>query len=193
MSADDTGQLIYLILLGAVIGSYFFVSGRKQLGETARAASLWVFIFIGVIVAYGLWNDVKDTVLPQQSVSVEHGIIEVPRRPDGHFYMILEVGGVPIEFVVDTGATDVVLSLEDAARVGFVRDELFFDGQASTANGIVRTATVRLPDVRLGGIDEGTVRASVNEGDLETSLLGMSYLQRFERIEIRGDRLLLER
>lgn len=193
MSADDTGQLIYLVLLGAVIGSYFFVSGRKNLGETARAASLWVFIFIGVIVAYGLWSDVKDTVMPQQSVSVEQGTIEVPRRPDGHFYMTLDVGDVPIEFVVDTGATDVVLSLEDAARVGFVQDELFFDGQASTANGIVRTASVRLQDVSVGGFDEGTVRASVNEGALDTSLLGMSYLQRFERIEIRGNRLLLER
>lgn len=193
MSADDTGQLIYLVLLGAVIGSYFFVSGRKQLGETARAASLWVFIFIGVIVAYGLWNDVKDTVMPQQTVSIEQGTIEVPRRPDGHFYMTLDVGGTPVEFVVDTGATDVVLSLADAGRLGFERDALFFDGQASTANGIVRTATVRLNDVSVSGIDEGTVRASVNEGDLETSLLGMSYLQRFGRIEIRGDRLLLER
>ncbi len=193
MSADDTGQLIYLVLLGAVIGSYFFVSGRKQLGETARAASLWVFIFIGVIVAYGLWNDVKDTVMPQQTVSIEQGTIEVPRRPDGHFYMTLDVGGTPVEFVVDTGATDVVLSLADAGRLGFERDALFFDGQASTANGIVRTATVRLNGVSVSGIDEGTVRASVNEGDLETSLLGMSYLQRFGRIEIRGDRLLLER
>lgn len=193
MTGDDTGRLIYLILLGCVVGSYFFVSGRKNLGETARAASLWVFIFLGVIVAYGLWNDVKDTVLPQQSVSAAQGVIEAPRRSDGHFYLTLHVGEVPVEFVVDTGATDVVLSLQDAGRVGISQDELIFSGQASTANGIVRTARVRLEDVRVGEIDEGTVRASVNEGELDTSLLGMSYLQRFGRIEIKGDRLLLER
>ncbi|WP_299191384.1 TIGR02281 family clan AA aspartic protease [uncultured Litoreibacter sp.] len=193
MSGDETGRLIYLVLLGCVIGSYFFVSGRKQLGETARAAALWVFIFLGVIVGYGLWNDVKQTVLPQQTVFGEQGVIEAPRRGDGHFYLTMTVGDVPVEFVVDTGATDVVLSMQDAARIGINEDELVFSGQASTANGIVRTARVRLEDVRVGDLDEGTVRASVNEGDLETSLLGMSYLQRFGRIEIRGDTLLLER
>ncbi len=193
MSGDDTGQLIYLILLGVVVGSYFFVSGRQNLGETARAASLWVFIFIGVIVAYGLWSDVKDTVMPRQAVSVETGLIEVPRQPDGHYYMTLDVGGVPVDFVVDTGATDVVLSESDARRVGLDPESLIYSGRASTANGVVRTARVRLEDVSVGGFLEGVLRASVNEGALETSLLGMSYLQRFERIEIRGDRLILER
>ncbi len=193
MSGDDTGQLIYLILLGVVVGSYFFVSGRKNLGETARAASLWVFIFIGVIVAYGLWSDVKDTVMPRQAVSTETGLIEVPRRTDGHFYMTLQINDVPVEFVVDTGATEVVLSEQDAMRVGFDPETLIYTGRASTANGEVRTARVRLEDVSVGGFDEGVLRASVNEGELRTSLLGMTYLQRFERIEIRGDRLILER
>lgn len=193
MSGEDTGQLIYLILLGAVIGSYFFVSGRKNLGETARAASLWVFIFIGVIVAYGLWSDVKDTVMPRQAVSVETGLIEAPRQADGHYYLTLDVGGVPVNFVVDTGATEVVLSEADAKRVGIDPENLIYSGRASTANGVVRTAQVRLEDVSISGFDEGSLRASVNEGALETSLLGMSYLQRFERIEIRGDRLILER
>ena len=100
-------------------------------------------------------------------------------------------GGV--NFVVDTGATDVVLSEVDARRVGLDPEGLIYSGRASTANGIVRTARVRLEDVSVGGFDEGSLRASVNEGALETSLLGMSYLQRFERIEIRGDRLILER
>lgn len=193
MNGDETGQLIYLILLGAVIGSYFFVSNRQSLGATARAASLWVFIFIGVIVAYGLWNDVRDTVIPRQSVSVESGLIEVPRRPDGHYYLTLEIGGTDVEFVVDTGATEVVLSEADARRIGLDPESLIYSGRASTANGVVRTARVRLESVSVGGFDEGPLRASVNEGALETSLLGMSYLQRFERIEIRGDRLILER
>lgn len=193
MSGDETGRLIYLVLMGCFVASYFFVQGRKNLSETTRQAALWGFIFLGVIVAYGLWNDVKQTVSPQQSVSVEQGLIEVPRQADGHFHMTLEVGGTPIEFLVDTGATDVVLSMADARRVGIDTETLIFGGRASTANGTVRTARVRLEDVSVGGIDEGTLRASVNEGELDTSLLGMAYLDRFSRIEIRGDRLLLER
>lgn len=193
MSGDETGRLIYLVLMGCFVASYFFVSGRKNLSETARQAALWGFIFLGTIVAYGLWNDVKDEVMPSQAVSVEGGVIEVPRSFDGHFHLELEVGGVPIDFLVDTGATDVVLSLKDAQRVGIETETLIFGGRASTANGMVRTARVRLEDVTIGGIAEGTVRASVNEGEMRSSLLGMSYLERFERIEIRGDRLILER
>lgn len=193
MTGDDTGRLIYLVLLGCVIGGYFFLSGRQRLGETARAAALWGFIFIGVIVAYGLWNDVQRTVLPTQTVFSEGGQIEAPRRGDGHFYLTLSVDGTPIEFVVDTGATDVVLSKQDARRVGIEPDTLVYGGRALTANGEVRTARVRLQNVTVGEIDEGTVRASVNDGELSVSLLGMSYLERFGRIEIRGDRLLLER
>ena len=176
-----------------MIGSYYFVSGRKNHGETARAAALWVFIFLGVIVAYGLWSDVRHTVLPRQTVSAETGLIEVPRRADGHFYMTLDINDVPIEFVVDTGATEVVLSEQDARRVGLDPEMLIYSGRASTANGVVRTARVRREDVSGSGVDEGILRASVNEGELRTSLLGMTYLERFERIEIRGDRLILER
>ena len=193
MNGDETGRLIYLVLMGCFVASYFFVSGRKNLSETARQAALWGFIFMGVIVAYGLWNDVKDTVIPSQAVSAETGTIEVPRQGDGHFHMTLDVGGVPVAFLVDTGATDVVLSMDDARRIGIDTDTLIFGGRASTANGVVRTARVRLEDVSIDGFDEGTLRASVNEGDLDTSLLGMAYLERFNRIEIRGDRLLLER
>ena len=193
MSGEDTAQLIYLVLLGCVVGGYFFMSGRARLGENARAAALWGFIFIGVIVAYGLWSDVKDTVLPRQAVVSEEGIVETERRPDGHFYLTLDVGGVPVEFVVDTGATDVVLSTQDAERVGIDPDTLIFSGRAFTANGEVRTAQVRLQDVSIGGFDEGTLRASVNKGELFSSLLGMSYPQRFDRIEIAGNTLRLER
>ncbi len=193
MTGDETGRVIYLVLMGCVIGGYFFMSGRQNLGANARAAMLWVFIFVGVIVAYGLWSDVKDTVLPQQAVQSGGAIIETPRRADGHFYLTLDVGGVPVEFVVDTGATDVVLNMDDARRVGLNPERLVFGGIARTANGEVRTARVRLEDVSLSGVDEGTVRASVNEGDLDISLLGMSYLDRFARIEIRGNTLRLER
>ena len=71
MTGDDIGQLIYLVLLLCVIGGYFFLSGRQNIGEKARAAMLWVFIFVGVIVAYGLWSDVENTVMSRQTVNSE--------------------------------------------------------------------------------------------------------------------------
>lgn len=192
MDTNDIGSLIYLVLLGVFIASYFFVSGRQNLGETARQGALWVFIFLGAIVCYGLWSDISNTVIPRQS-AFENGRIEVPRRTDGHYYLTLHVGDTPVEFVVDTGATSVVLSQDDATRVGIDPDTLIYGGIARTANGTVRTARVTLEDVRLGALDEGRVRAFVNEGQLATSLLGMSYLQRFTTVSITGGKLVLER
>ncbi len=193
MSGDDIAQLIYLSMFLAVIGGYYIVSQRENLSRSLRHAMLWGLIFLGVIAGFGLWEDVSRAISPSMAVSGDGGQIELPRKSDGHFYMTLEIGGVPVEFVVDTGATDLVLSLADAARAGIDTDALVFSGRASTANGIVRTAPVTLEDVRVGEVDEGRVRASVNQGALETSLLGMSYLERFSSIEIRGDRLYLTR
>ncbi|TDT77560.1 aspartyl protease family protein [Litoreibacter halocynthiae] len=192
MDSQDTARLIYLVLLGSVIAGYFLISNRARMGEMARQAALWGFIFVGVIVAYGLWNDVSKTVLPRQS-TFENGRIEVPVRSDGHYHLTLHVGDVPVEFIVDTGASSVVLSQEDAERVGIDTETLVFGGRASTANGEVRTARVTLADVSLGDLEEGRVRAFVNEGKLDTSLLGMDYLERFKRIEINRRMLVLER
>ena len=81
----------------------------------------------------------------------------------------------------------------DAARIGFDPNELRYYGRAGTANGTVRTADVRLEVVRLGDITDYGVPASVNEGDLFGSLLGMSYLNRFSELRISGNEMFLTR
>lgn len=98
-----------------------------------------------------------------------------------------------MDFVIDTGATEMVLSLEDARRVGLDTAALAYVGQARTANGVVPIAQVVLDEVALGGISDTNVRASVNGGQMDGSLLGMGYLERFSKIEIEGDRLVLTR
>ncbi len=123
----------------------------------------------------------------------ESGRIEVPRSVDGHYYLTVSVNGKPIRFVVDTGATDIVLTRSDAKRAGISENDLKFVGSASTANGVVRTAPVRLDSFAIGPIEDHRVRAWVNEGDLDTSLLGMTYLQRFETVSFSGGKLILQR
>ena len=103
------------------------------------------------------------------------------------------INNVPVDFLVDTGASQVVLTIDDAARVGLDPDSLAYIGTAFTANGEVATAPVRLDRVELGDMVDTRVRASVNSGQMESSLLGMSYLSRFESIEIRRDVLILNR
>ncbi|KGB82936.1 MAG: TIGR02281 family clan AA aspartic protease [Pseudomonadota bacterium] len=193
MAGAEFGRLAYLLLLTAAVGGFFVIQNRRRLGAMAQQAAVWGLIFVGVIAAVGLWSDIRTTVMPRQSVFSEQGRIEVPRAPDGHFYLTVAVNGTPLQFVVDTGASQVVLTPEDARRVGIDPTGLAFSSEARTANGVVQTAPVRLNEVQLGPLEDRNVRAWVNSGEMDMSLLGMSYLQRFEKMEITRDLLVLTR
>lgn len=193
MTSLDLGHLAYLLLLGAVLVFWVFVQNRDSLGKKAQAAAAWGLIFLGTVAAVGLWGDIRRTVLPQQAVIAEDGRIELPRAPDGHYYVTLELNGSPVRFVVDTGASGIVLTRSDAAAAGIDLQGLAFFAQAMTANGPVQTAPVRIDRMSLGPFTDRAVRAYVNGGEMEQSLLGMSYLQRFDRLEISGGTLVLER
>ncbi len=193
MSSDNIASLIYLSLLGAAIGGWFLLQGRKKLGKYLQFAMIWGFLFLGVVAGYGLWNDVQRSTMRNQMVQTGSGQIAVPQQRDGHYYLTLDINGTPIRFVVDTGATDMVLTRADARRAGLDPDSLNYTGTAHTANGTVRTAPVRLDRVRLGDVTDTNVRATVNGGKMQGSLLGMGYLQRWGRIEITGGELILTR
>jgi clan AA aspartic protease (TIGR02281 family) len=111
--------------------------------------------------------------------------------PHGHFLVEAVVNGEPIDFMVDTGATHVVLTLEDARKLGFTPNRLRFTQQFSTANGTVGAAPVELREVRIGQLRLFDLDAWVNGGPLGISLLGMSFLRSLDSYEVAGDRLIL--
>ncbi|GIT90435.1 aspartyl protease [Jannaschia pagri] len=195
MDTDSLMQLIYLGILLTVIGGSFLLSTRLKLSQMAQQAAIWFFIFVGVVAVYGLWDDISGTVAPRQTVMADGNgiVVDVPRRRDGHYHIVLGVNGVDVPFIVDTGATDLVLTQQDAERAGIDPDDLRFFGRAQTANGTVETAAIRLDEVTLGEIVDRNVPAVVNGGEMRQSLLGMSYLQEFGRIEIENNQLRLIR
>ena len=193
MDNFDTARLIYLVLLGGAVLLWFFAQNRASLGKVTQQALVWGLIFIGVIAAVGLWGDIHQTVQPTQTVVAQGNRIELPRAPDGHYYLTAEVNGIPIRFVVDTGASQIVLSQSDAREAGLNLNDLIYVGRAYTANGTVRTAPVKLDSIAIGPIRDHDVRAVVNEGTMDESLLGMEYLQRFSSVEIGGGKLVLTR
>ena len=192
MTGDEIARLFYLALLGSAVIGWAVAESRGGLGPAFKKLLIWCFIFLGFIGGYGLWEDIKGDVAPRQLV-LDGGVIEVPRAFDGHYYLKMDVNGRTVEFVVDTGATDIVLTREDAERLGIDTSSLLYSGLANTANGTVRTARVALSEVSLGGVTDRNVPAVVNEGEMDGSLLGMRYLQRFSRLEISDGKLLLER
>ena len=190
MSAEIP-RLIYLVLLLCLLAAFALPAIRRGgLGPMMKGAGSWALIFVGVIFAVGLFLDMR-TEMPSQSHA--GALVEVPRAPDGHYHLTLALDGTPVRFIVDTGASQVVLTREDAARVGIDPDALIYTGRALTANGEVRTAPARIEEVRLGEIVDRNVRVSVNDGRMPGSLLGMDYLDRFGRISIEDGRLMLER
>jgi aspartyl protease family protein len=191
MDGIEFGRVAYLLLLLLAVGGWVIVEYRGRMGFALRTAMAWGLIFLGVMAGYGLWNDIRRTALPVQSTMAD-GRLEIPRASDGHYHLTLDIGGTPVRFLVDTGATNVVLSQDDARRLGIDPATLTYLGQARTANGVVRTARVGLTDVRLGDFHDDRVAAYVTDGDMEGSLLGMDYLRRF-RIEIADGRMVLTR
>ena len=195
MTEDERMRLIYLGALLLLIVAGMFVINRERTRQMLRHAAGWFFIFLCVTVGYGFWTDFAPRGMPRQTVMAEgdETWIEVRRSPDGHYRLMLDVNGAPIHFVVDTGATDLVLSQEDAQIAGLDPEGLRYVGRALTANGEVRTARVQLDEVTLGGIVDRRVPAVVNGGEMFQSLLGMAYLDQFGRIEIEDGVLRLRR
>lgn len=193
MSSDSIAQLIYLGALVLVLGGGFLLSSRLKLGQSLQMAAVWGLIFLGTIAAVGLWGDIRSELFPYQTRFEESGQIVIPRSRDGHYYLTLDLNGTPTQFVVDTGATDIVLTQKDAAAAGLHPEDLTYFGRAFTANGEVRTAPVRLDSIAIGPHEDHNVPAVVNEGQMAQSLLGMGYLQRWGRIEIQDGELTLSR
>ena len=109
----------------------------------------------------------------------------------GHFITDVVVNGTPIRFLVDTGATHIVLKADDADRLGLQRGRLRFNTAFKSANGTTYAAPVTLRDVRLGQLQLHDLDAYVNQGELDISLLGMSFLRQLRGYEVARNRLIL--
>jgi aspartyl protease family protein len=192
MSPDQSANAIYLSLLGAALLLSYVLASRTNIGKMLQQLGIWILIFMGAIAVFGMWPEIERALTPRQAV-VDGTTVILPRARDGHYYLTLDINGVDVNFVVDTGATQVVLSRQDAVRIGLDPEALSYLGMANTANGVVRTASVRLDTVTLGAITDTRVRAVVNDGQMDGSLLGMTYLNNFDSITIKDGELILSR
>ncbi|WP_045390775.1 TIGR02281 family clan AA aspartic protease [Falsirhodobacter sp. alg1] len=191
MDGYDLGRLGYLALLLVFVGSWIVVEYRGRMGAALRTLVAWGLIFLAVAAGYGLWTEMGPTLTPTRQIAKADSL-EIPRAADGHYYLTVNVNGTNIRFLVDTGASGIVLSERDAERAGLEPGNLHYLGTANTANGVVATARVKLASVTLGQFMDRNVVAYVNGGELNESLLGMSYLGQFH-MEISGDRMVLRR
>jgi aspartyl protease family protein len=141
--------------------------------------------------------DVAGAKRPQRTAAAKRAnlgsVVEIDAQDNGHFNAAADVNGRSIEVMIDTGATMVALSYEDAETAGFRLSDSDFTRAVSTANGVARVAPVTLDRVSIGNITVRDVPAAVAErGRLKTSLLGMSFLSRLSRFDMRSGRLVMQ-
>ncbi len=122
---------------------------------------------------------------------VAHDQLVLDATQNGHFTLEAAVDGTPIDFMVDTGATTVVLSPADAKRVGLDPATLDYNAVFETGNGHTRVALVTLEELTIGTLDLYDVEAAVVTKPMSMSLLGMSALDRLDGYEVDGDRMIL--
>lgn len=127
---------------------------------------------------------------PQQVRSLSPNSLVFRANKQGHVELEAVVNGAPVRFLVDTGATLVVLSMRDAAAAGISRTSLDFSIRTSTANGVGRAAPIKLRELRIGQFSASDVPAAVVE-NLQMSLLGQTFLKRLDSYEMRDGVLTL--
>ncbi|MDP6345312.1 MAG: TIGR02281 family clan AA aspartic protease [Alphaproteobacteria bacterium] len=195
---EDWSRLIYLLLLFVLISGGFFGARRLNIGKAARYAAIWLGIGLVLMLGYSYRQELQTIgqrllgeVVPHQGTPAGARALSFRADQSGHFSIEAWVNGTPVRFLVDTGATAIVLTRADAERIGIDPAALSFTRFAHTANGIVRTAPIRLGDLAIGGLRLEGLPAMVNEGELGQSLLGMAFLDRLRSYEVRDGVLTL--
>ena len=199
LSTDELGSLVYHVGLVVLIGGGVLVLFREKLSKALEAALFWAVI--GLVLAFGytyraelrgIADRVMAELMPGRSAQRSERSVEIVRGRGGDFQVAAQVNGTRVAMALDTGASTVVLTQDAAKAAGLPLELLSYDVQIDTANGRTRAASVTLDRITVGEIVERKVPALVAQpGLLRVSLLGMTFLNRLESWEVRGDKLVM--
>jgi aspartyl protease family protein len=198
LSSGDFSALAYGIALLVFLGGTALTLFRERFAQALTALLLWAAVALLLIVGYSYrfeLHEVTERIMAELVPGrvISHGrTVEVARAVSGDFDVSAQINGARVAMVLDTGASSVVLTREDAKAAGLPLEVLAYTVPIDTANGRARAASVRLDRVAVGGLVERSIEALVAQpGQLKMSLLGMSFLNRLQSWEVRGDRLFL--
>ena len=192
-----TVQIVLLILVGLAALALF----RQNFSHALKSLAIWIGIVLALAVGYTYrfeLREVADRVMAEfvpGHVATRMGsgrVVEISRGQGGNFQINTQVNGASVSMIFDTGASSVVLTHAAAKAAGLPLEVLAYSVTVDTANGRTRAAPVTLKTVGVGGIVERDVAALIAQpGQLRQSLLGMSFLNRLEGWEVRGERLMM--
>jgi aspartyl protease family protein len=197
LNTSDWQHIAYCSVIIIFLSASIFSRQEMTLTKTLKYILIWVVIGIFSILLYSYrykFIDFKNQIItqinPSKAILKDNQLI-INLASDGHFYLDIKINQNPVRFMIDTGASDIILNLRDAQRVGLNIDQLIFNKPYQTANGMSFGASVRLKEIKISQIEFNDIYASVNKNEMGTSLLGMAFLKKFKKYEVYQDKLIL--
>ncbi|WP_265570764.1 retropepsin-like aspartic protease family protein [Sphingomicrobium nitratireducens] len=187
------GSVYILMAMMLVVGS--LMARREPLAKMAKMALAWIAIFGAGFILFSFRDDLGYLAQRLKSEAtgapvVEEAEIRIPMAIDGHFWVEGRVNGVPVEFLVDSGATITTIDSATAAVAGVAVSE---HGRQAvrTGNGLVEVARGRADNLSVGPISRDNVLVHVTQ-QKDINVLGMNYLSSLERWGVEGRWLVLQ-
>ena len=198
LSTGDFASLVYKIGFLVLIGGAVLAMFRERFVHALESALLWVVIALLLVLGYTYRFELRDIgdrvmaeLVPGRAAS-RGRTVELARGNKGEFAVTTQINGNRVPMVLDTGASAIVLTYEAARAAGLPLEMMKYTVNVDTANGRAQAAAVTLDRVAVGDIIEHAVPALVaQQGQLKTSLLGMSFLNRLQGWEVRGTKLVM--
>lgn len=198
LARADTASLVQGVGWFALVSSGLLFVRQVNLRHAARTALIWTGVTGLLVLGYAYRDLLTDAALrlrgqlvPGYPVASGARELTVSEDNSGGYQVLGQVNGAKIRFLIDTGASDVVLTAADARAAGIDIETLDFSRPFATANGIAHGATATVHELRVGGIMLNNVRVSVQREGLSTSLLGMSFLRQLKSFGFGDHRMVL--
>lgn len=197
ISSHEWLNVIYILILIILLIMGF---SRKELPmkKIFEFTGLWVVFALVALILYSYRFEIieiKDRVLsdlfPSKAINKNHKQLVLNISQDGHYYLNVKIKNYEVKFMVDTGASDVVIDERIALKLGYNLQNIKYDKIFQTANGQSAGASIYFDEVDVSGVKFYNVQASITNADLVIPLLGMSFLQKFYKYEFYRDKLIL--
>ena len=178
----------YLLLIGLV--SYWIATKKLSVKSELKSIGLWIGVFFLLMILYSfrfeiiaVKNRIVQNLNPSMAVEGTDSL-SVRLSQDGHFYLVARIHGQRVRFLVDTGASRIVLTPQVAEKLGYDVNDLSFGQVLQTANGEGRATTVILRDLQVGTFYLQDIPVSINQATMEYSLLGMDFFNRLQSYRV---------
>jgi aspartyl protease family protein len=193
----ETQNIVYSVVL--LVFLLMGLVGRKNLKiqTMLKYSVLWFLIIMVIISLYSYRDHFKDftsrlssELNPTKAVKKNNQIV-IREADDHHYYLTTTINNKKIIFMIDTGASDIVMSIDDAKKIGIDIAKINFNKRYQTANGIVLGGSTKIDKMIIADFEFNDVNISINQARMGKSLMGVSFLKRFKKYEFADHQLIL--